>query len=285
MAKNAYTTQFYTKSETNSIIDQTTTNINLSVDQKLTNYSTTSEMNAAIDVKANEITSSVSSTYATKTETNTAKNEAISTSDSHTDTKLTNYSTTTQMNNSITQAVDEKENIIKSFVQDTYTTIETYNDGIGDANTNINRISNDLTTTNNNLENTNKNFDNYATNQKVTNVENSVTLLQTSLNAQIELVENIRENGVDKVRTTTNYTFDSDGLQIKKSDENTESKIDNNGVIVKDGSETLLFAGYDSDSNTSKVEAHDISIQDHEILMGHIRVEEYSTGVGWFWLG
>lgn len=55
----------------NSAISQTASNINLSVDQKLTNYSTTTQMNAAIDVKANQITSTVSQTYATKATTNT----------------------------------------------------------------------------------------------------------------------------------------------------------------------------------------------------------------------
>ena len=71
MAKNIYTTQFYTRAETNTLIDQTTNSINLSVDTKLSNYSTTNEMNSAITLKANEITSSVSDTYATKTTTNT----------------------------------------------------------------------------------------------------------------------------------------------------------------------------------------------------------------------
>ena len=67
MAKNIYTTQFYTKAETNSRIDQKADEIELGVDQTLSNYST---MNAAINVKANEITSTVSQTYATKTTTN-----------------------------------------------------------------------------------------------------------------------------------------------------------------------------------------------------------------------
>ena len=60
MAANIYTTQFATKAELNSEISQTTTDINLSVDSKLSNYSTTTEMNAAINVKANEINSVVS---------------------------------------------------------------------------------------------------------------------------------------------------------------------------------------------------------------------------------
>lgn len=70
MAKNIYTTQFYTKAETNSVINQKADEINLGVTQTLSNYSTTNQMNSAINLKANEITSTVSETYATKTTTN-----------------------------------------------------------------------------------------------------------------------------------------------------------------------------------------------------------------------
>ena len=71
MAKNIYTTQFATRSEVHTEINQTATSIDLSVDQKLSNYSTTTQMNSAINLKANQITSQVSETYATKTTTNT----------------------------------------------------------------------------------------------------------------------------------------------------------------------------------------------------------------------
>ena len=60
MAKNIYTTQFYTKVETDSRINQKADEINLGVNQTLTNYSTTNEMNSAITLKANEINSTVS---------------------------------------------------------------------------------------------------------------------------------------------------------------------------------------------------------------------------------
>lgn len=60
MASNIYTSQFATKVELNSSITQTSKNINLSVDEKLSNYSTTTQMNAAIDIKANEINQVVS---------------------------------------------------------------------------------------------------------------------------------------------------------------------------------------------------------------------------------
>lgn len=82
LTQNIYTTQFYTRTETNSIINQTTQNINLSVDTKLSNYSTTNEMNSAITLKANQITSSVSQSYATKTELTNARTEIQQTTDS-----------------------------------------------------------------------------------------------------------------------------------------------------------------------------------------------------------
>lgn len=66
MASNIYTTQFATKVEVNTQISQTANEIDLSVEEKLTNYSTTNEMNSAINLKAGEITSTVSSTYETK---------------------------------------------------------------------------------------------------------------------------------------------------------------------------------------------------------------------------
>lgn len=71
------------------------------------NYYTKTETNSQINQKANEITSTVSQTYSTKTETTNAKNEAISSANSTTDEKLENYSTTTEMNSAINQKADE----------------------------------------------------------------------------------------------------------------------------------------------------------------------------------
>ena len=89
MSQNIYTTQFATKAEVSSSINQTAQSINLSVDKKLTNYSTTTEMNSAINMTANQITSTVSATYATKGELNTTKTEIKQTTDSITSTVST----------------------------------------------------------------------------------------------------------------------------------------------------------------------------------------------------
>ena len=60
MAQNIYTTQFATKAEVNSEISQTSKEIKLSVDEKLTSYPTTTQMNSAISVTSQQINSEVS---------------------------------------------------------------------------------------------------------------------------------------------------------------------------------------------------------------------------------
>lgn len=107
MVQNIYTTQFATKAEVKTQINQTSQSINLSVDKKLENYPTNTEMNSAINIEANKITSNVSETYSTKTETINAKQEAIDSANESTDNKLINYSTTTEMNSAITQKANE----------------------------------------------------------------------------------------------------------------------------------------------------------------------------------
>lgn len=81
MSKNIYTSQFATRVEVDSSIKQTVQEIDLSVNQKLENYSNTTQMNSAIALSANNITSTVSQTYATKTELNTAKSQIKQTTD------------------------------------------------------------------------------------------------------------------------------------------------------------------------------------------------------------
>lgn len=110
MSKNIYTSQFYTKAETNSLISQTSQSIDLSVNTKLSNYSTTNEMNSAISLKANEITSSVNNT-------------------------LTSYSTTTQMNSAINQKADEITSEVTEEVSENY---ETKTDATSKLNTSKN---------------------------------------------------------------------------------------------------------------------------------------------------
>ena len=90
MSENIYTTQFYTKAQTDTLLQQTATQITLGVNQTLTNYSTTNQMNSAIQLSANQITSNVSATYETKANAQT------------------NYTQITQTTDGLTTAVSQK---------------------------------------------------------------------------------------------------------------------------------------------------------------------------------
>jgi hypothetical protein len=148
IVKNEFTDMYVTNAEMNSAINQSASQIELNVNQKLTtystleelenakdeaietskenvdnklkNYSTTVEMNSAINMKAESITSSVSKTYSTKTETSTAKTEAINSANSNTDDKLKNYTETTKLGTAIEQNYEHVKlawNQISEFIQ------------------------------------------------------------------------------------------------------------------------------------------------------------------------
>ena len=111
MAKNIYTTQFYTKVETDSRIDQKANEINLGVNQTLTNYSTTNKMNSAIKLKADEITSTVSNNYETKNnaQSNYSKLQQTATSlQSQIKSNDTDISTLQQTARGLTSTVSQK---------------------------------------------------------------------------------------------------------------------------------------------------------------------------------
>ena len=76
-------------------------------DNLTTNYYTKTETNSQIDQKANQITQTVSETYSTKTETTNAKQEAINSANASTDDKLEGYYTTSQTDSIIEQTANQ----------------------------------------------------------------------------------------------------------------------------------------------------------------------------------
>lgn len=79
IVKNDFTDTYVTTNEMNSAINQLASQIELSVNQKLTDYSTTEEMNASINMKADAIKEEVSDTYATQEELVQEKSERVQT--------------------------------------------------------------------------------------------------------------------------------------------------------------------------------------------------------------
>ena len=98
--------------------------------------------------------------------------------------------------------------------------------------------------------------------------EQTSTLQQTADGVSIK-VQNILDNGVDKVTTGTGYTFNNDGLKITKSGEEIENLLDNTGMFVTRSGETILQA------NNTGVTATDVTVRNYLIIGTHARFEDY----------
>ena len=85
-------------------------------------------------------------------------------------------------------------------------------------------------------------------------------------------VQKIVDNGVDKVVTSTGYTFKEDGLRIAKSGEEMVNRLDNTGMYVERSGETILQA------NNEGVVATDVTVRNYLIVGEHARFEDYSNG-------
>lgn len=85
-------------------------------------------------------------------------------------------------------------------------------------------------------------------------------------------VTNIINNGVDKVVTSTGYTFDADGLRIQRAGQSIEALLNNAGLYVTRSSEVMLKA------DSSGVEATDVKVNNYLIIGDHARFEDYNDG-------
>lgn len=157
-----------------------------------------------------------------------------------------------------------------------------------------NDINNNVTNINNNYQDLINQLDKKASGEELIVVKNSVDTMQTKLNAQIAVTEEIIANGVSKVSTTSG-TFDKDGLTIEKSGAETKTRVNQIGVNVKDSSNNdALFAGYVDEFKAQENEKllkykgqtvvyTNNTIVDVSLTVGtHSRLEDYEDGTGIF---
>lgn len=99
-------------------------------------------------------------------------------------------------------------------------------------------------------------------------------------------IQEMKDNGVDRVVTETGYKFDADGMTISKSGEEMANVIDNTGMYVKRGDENILTA------NNKGVDAFNLHAKTYLIIGsgdGRSRFEDYTYNgtprTGCFWVG
>lgn len=111
-------------------------------------------------------------------------------------------------------------------------------------------------------------------------LQEQISTIQQSSDSVSIKIQNIIENGVDKVVTETGATLDADGLHVTKSGEEMESRIDYSGLYVERDGEAILKA-----TNVG-VEAENVTVRTYLTIGKNSRFEDYDTNrTGCFYVG
>ena len=158
----------------------------------------------------------------------------------------------------------------------------------------VENIDNRVTDVANTLEQNSKDLSNsinvlsdslgdYAKQSSLITVTNSVENIQTALNEQILVTQKIQQDGVDKVITTTGFTFDSTGLTIDKTGADTKTVIDEDGMTVYSttGSEQSELLNVDSQG----VQTENLLVRTYTQIGSHSRLQDYEDGTAIFYIG
>ena len=118
----------------------------------------------------------------------------------------------------------------------------------------------------------------------VNNVDNELTkLVNTTITSEeLEIaVKNEVANGVDKITTTTGFTFNEEGLTVSKSGVEMVTQITEDGVkVFRDSNEVLT-------ADNGGVKAEDLHATTFLIIGENSRLEDYDnkSRTGCFWIG
>ena len=134
----------------------------------------------------------------------------------------------------------------------------------------VETIENKETTTQDDIDSINDTLGNL-----IKSVDTKVTSEQVSVAIQTEL-----DNGVEKVVTSTGYTFDENGLTISKDGGEMSTRISDDGMTVYRDSDAVLVA------NNQGVNAENLHATTYLMIGGRSRFENYeSNRTGCFWIG
>ena len=115
--------------------------------------------------------------------------------------------------------------------------------------------------------------------ERIDAVEKKAELSVTPEQVQIAISNEIAK-GVDKVTTSTGFTFNDKGLTINKSDSEISTNIDEDGMSIYKNNEEVLTA---DNTGVTQINA---TIKQYLIIGLNSRFEDYgSDRTGCFWIG
>lgn len=119
-----------------------------------------------------------------------------------------------------------------------------------------------------------------ATDTEIDNITQKVNASITSNQVELIVQEELA-GGVNKVTTTTGFTFNQDGLTISKSNVDITTDISEDGMRVSKDGQVVLTA------DNNGVEALNLHASTYLIIGENSRFEDYDNGsrTGCFWIG
>ena len=124
-----------------------------------------------------------------------------------------------------------------------------------------------------------------TTKEALDSVNDEINTLTSKVNAQITAedvkleIEQEMANGVDKVTTSTGFTFNDEGLTVSKTDSEMKTQITEDGMTVYKNDKEMLTA------NNTGVDAVNLRATTYLIVGDNSRFENYGNRTGCFWIG
>lgn len=293
-------TDYVTTEKLESTISLTTEGIMQNVSKEIS--STKTEINQTIETSISE----------SESKTNQSISNAISASENKLNQNISNSITESEnkLNGNINSAIENSENKLNQNINNAvdgleqninttltkYVTTEKFDSTIELTSESIlQSVSEDIETTTTNITNNidtsisdlnnqiNDTLNNYATTTTVTNIKNSIENEITSTQQSINVINQVLEDGVTKVDTKTGFTFDQTGLTIAKTNADTKTNINENGMII------YASTGSTDDPmltvNSNGVIGENMTVRTYFVCGSHSRFEDYETGTGCFYIG
>ena len=154
--------------------------------------------------------------------------------------------------------------------------VDIHSQKIGNLQVNTDNILASVTQIQKNVEIESANRD-----DQIEEIRKEVAAKMTAEDVKITITEEL-SNGVDKVATTTGFTFDKEGLTIDKTGSEMSTIITEDGMTVYRSGEAVLVA------NNEGVQAEDLHATTYLLIGKYSRFEDYDTNgarTGCFWVG
>lgn len=130
-------------------------------------------------------------------------------------------------------------------------------------------------------------FNGYTPLNQTVELENSLIELETNSYKKIEIDEKLTDGSVTMLKSTS-LVIDNEGLTVDKSDSNTLTNLDADGmqILDKTGSsdEILLEAKYDPENGETRVKTKNMVVGKYLTIGSHSRMEDYEDGTGIFYI-